>query len=143
MTDEELLRIALEARERAYAPYSGHKVGAALLTASGKVYTGANVENASYGLTVCAERVAVFKAVTEGEREFEKLAVVCGDPSPSLNSGSGSGSSYCRPCGACRQVLAEFAPEVRVIMGNARGEYEVKSLKELLPEAFTFKRSGP
>lgn len=133
LTDEELLQMAIEARERAYAPYSGHKVGAALLAASGKVYQGANVENASYGLTVCAERVAVFKAVSEGEREFRKLAVVCGD------------SGYCRPCGACRQVLAEFAPEMEIIMGNVRGGYEVKSLKELLPEAFTgsFKRSGP
>jgi len=110
--------------ENSYSPYSGHPVGAALLTSSGRVYRGTNVENASSGLTICAERVAVVKAVSEGERDFLKIAVVCGD------------SGFCRPCGACRQFLLEFAPEIEVVMGNAQGEFEVKGLRELLPDPF-------
>jgi cytidine deaminase len=111
--------------KNSYSPYSGHPVGAALLTASGRVFRGANVENAVNGLSICAEQVTVAKAVSEGEREFLKIAVVCGE------------SGYCRPCGACRQVLLEFASQIQVIMGNVRGEFEVKSLAELLPDSFT------
>lgn len=122
--DRELLQEALAALAHAYAPYSNYPVGAALLGRSGRVYRGANVENSVSGLSICAERVAVGKAVSEGEREFIKIAVACADP------------GFCRPCGACRQVLFEFAPQIRLIMGNMRGEFEVKSLAELLPAAF-------
>ncbi|ACX51310.1 cytidine deaminase [Ammonifex degensii KC4] len=124
MRDEDLVRLALEAKERAYAPYSGIKVGAALLTREGKVFTGANVENASYGLTLCAERVAAVKAVSEGMKEWLVLAVAW------------NREDFCRPCGACRQVLFEFAPALRVLMANARGEYEEEVLAALLPSAF-------
>lgn len=122
ISDAELVRAALEARERAYAPYSRFHVGAALLTAGGRVFSGANVENASYGLSLCAERVAVFKAVSEGEREFLKIAIVC--------------PGSCRPCGACRQVLAEFAPELWVICADPQGHVRAGPLSELLPEPF-------
>ena len=116
----ELIGLAREARARAYAPYSNFAVGAALLGASWRVYTGCNVENVSYGLTICAERVAVGKAVSEGEREFIAVAVV-----------TQNGAS---PCGACRQVLSEFGPDMQVVIARAEGdEYEVYSLQELLP----------
>lgn len=116
----ELIGLAREVRARAYAPYSNFAVGAALLGASGRVYTGCNVENVSYGLTICAERVAVGKAVSEGEREFIAVAVV-----------TQNGAS---PCGACRQVLSEFGPDMQVVIARAEGdEYEVYSLQELLP----------
>ena len=116
----ELIGLAREARARAYAPYSNFAVGAALLGASGRVYTGCNVENVSYGLTICAERVAVGRAVSEGEREFVAVAVV-----------TQNGAS---PCGACRQVLSEFGPDMQVVIARAEGdEYEVYSLQELLP----------
>lgn len=122
MEDKELIALAAEARRKAYAPYSQYAVGAALLTASGKVYTGCNVENASYGLSVCAERTAAFKAVCDGEREFTAIAVV------TENAGT--------PCGACRQVLAEFGPEMRVLVADASGDYRVYSLPELLLDFF-------
>lgn len=122
--ERELISKAVGARERAYAPYSGFKVGAALLSRDGRIFTGCNVENASYGLTVCAERVALFKAVSEGAREFEAIAIACG-------------KGPCSPCGACRQVLFEFAPDLRVIMTDAEGkEIKVAKLSELLPEGF-------
>jgi cytidine deaminase len=127
--DEELVALATEARERAYAPYSHFAVGAALLARSGKVYTGCNVENASYGLSMCAERVTVFKAVEAGEREFEAIAVV-----------SETGAT---PCGACRQVLAEFSHGLekegglQVIVADLQGWRWTCSLAELLPQAFT------
>ncbi|MGC8786513.1 MAG: bifunctional UDP-N-acetylglucosamine diphosphorylase/glucosamine-1-phosphate N-acetyltransferase GlmU [Anaerolineae bacterium] len=120
--DKELVALATEVRQRAYVPYSHYRVGAALLTASGKVYTGCNIENVSYGLTICAERVAAFKAVCDGEREFVAIAVV------TENGGA--------PCGACRQVLAEFGPEMRVLATNASGNYKVYTLRELLPVPF-------
>jgi cytidine deaminase len=123
MTPEELIETAKKARKQAYAPYSHYKVGAALLGKSGKVYTGCNVENASYGHTVCAERTAVLKAVSEGEREFEAVAVV------TKNGGS--------PCGACRQVLSEFAPALIVYIADKDGEYRTTTLKKLLPDSFT------
>jgi len=120
---KQLIELANEARRRAYAPYSRYAVGAALRTRSGRVYTGVNIENASYPAGVCAERVAVFKAVSEGEREFEVLALVTN------NGGS--------PCGICRQVLAEFGLETVVLIANeANALVRATSVGELLPEAF-------
>ncbi|PLV56950.1 cytidine deaminase [Thermotoga sp. SG1] len=124
MRPEKLVEMALEVREKAYARYSGFRVGAALLTKSGRVFTGVNVENSSYGLTVCAERVAVFKAVSEGEREFVAIAIA----SDSLEKTV--------PCGACRQVLYEFSEDMDVIMADRNGDYEVVKLKDLLPRGF-------
>lgn len=122
MTDQELVALATEARKRAYAPYSNYAVGAALLGKSGRVYTGCNVENAVYSLTVCAERTALFKAVSEGERAFDALAVV------TANGGS--------PCGSCRQVLAEFGPDLRVLIAIPGKLVAVQTIAELLPRAF-------
>ena len=123
MTDQELITIATEAKNQAYAPYSKFHVGAALLGKSGKVYPGCNVENASYGLTNCAERVAIGVAISSGEKEFEAIAI----------SVKGGGS----PCGACRQVLNEFAPNLRVIMADEDGQLvREMTLNQLLPEAF-------
>lgn len=117
---------AQEARREAYAPYSRFAVGAALLTKSGQIYTGCNVENASYGLSICAERVAVFKAVAAGEREFEAIAVVS--------------ETRATPCGSCRQVLAEFDPgEMQVLVADLEGGCEEYRLKELLPWGFSVK----
>lgn len=124
MTNKELIDKAHQAQNMAYAPYSGFKVGAALLCKSGQVYTGANVENSSYGLTVCAERIALFKAVTEGEREFEAIAV------------AGNGSGYTYPCGACLQVLAEFSRSMKVIVTGENNKYQEYDLNDLLPQAF-------
>ncbi len=124
MKEEELVQWAVEARTNAYAPYSGFAVGAALLAEDGRVFTGCNVENAAFGLTMCAERVAVFKAVSEGVREFEAIAIACG-------------KVPCPPCGACRQVLYEFAPDLLVIMADAEGkEVQKAKLGELLPRGF-------
>lgn len=121
---QKLLALAVQARQWAYAPYSHYAVGAALLTASGKIYDGVNIENAAYPVTVCAERVAVFKAVSEGERHFTAIAVV------TQNGGS--------PCGSCRQVLAEFGLDTVVLIGSDKGELlKETSVRELLPEAFT------
>jgi cytidine deaminase len=120
----ELILAALTARARAYAPYSNYPVGAALLTKSERVYTGVNVENAAYPATVCAERVAVFKAVSEGERDFRAIAVV------TENGGY--------PCGSCRQVLSEFGQDIVVIIADKDGVLiEEISIRELLPGAFT------
>jgi cytidine deaminase len=127
LTDKErrtLLDLANEARQRAYAPYSHYSVGAALRAKSGRVFTGCNVENAAYPTSICAERVAVFKAVSEGEREFEAIAVV------TPNGGS--------PCGSCRQVLAEFGLETRVLIGDGQGRLvQETTVGGLLPGAFT------
>ena len=123
MKPTELIDLAREVRKKAYAPYSHYKVGAALLGKSGTVYTGCNVENASYSHTVCAERAAVLKAVSEGETEFEALALV------TRNGGS--------PCGACRQVLSEFAPQLTVYIADKDGEYRTTTLAQLLPDSFT------
>jgi cytidine deaminase len=121
--DKELVRAALKAREKAYAPYSGYRVGAALLTKSGRVFDGANVENAVYGLTVCAERVAALKAVTEGDREFQVIAVA------TENGGT--------PCGSCRQVLSEFGPDMRVIVADVKGNIREYGMRDLIPDVFT------
>ena len=124
MDDRQLLRRANEARANAYAPYSGFPVGAALLCEDGTVYTGVNVENGVNGLSLCAERVALFKAISEGRHGFVKLAVSCA-------------SDHCRPCGACRQVLHEHAPQMEVLMGNPEGSFVRTTVRELLPDAFS------
>lgn len=124
MTDDELIEQAMQARQRAYAPYSGFAVGAAVLAASGRVITGCNVENASYGLTICAERVALFKALSEGIRDFRRLAVVTDTGELTF------------PCGACRQVLWEFSPDLVVVVANLRGERQTHLLRDLLPAPF-------
>jgi cytidine deaminase len=124
MDDRTLLQLAAEARRQAYCPYSKFPVGAALLCANGSVYTGVNVENAVNGLSLCAERVALFKALSEGGRDFVKLAVVCD-------------ADACRPCGACRQVLYEHAPEIEILMGNPDGAFKRTTIRKLLPEAFS------
>jgi cytidine deaminase len=121
---EALVAAAHEARDRAYAPYSGFQVGAALLTDDGSRFTGANVENASYGLSMCAERTAVFHAVAQGVRRLQAVAVVASNDEPTW------------PCGACRQVLYEFGPDLVLISEGKGGRREERSLGELLPEAF-------
>jgi len=124
MTPKALMAEAVKARKRAYAPYSRFAVGAALLTKDGRVYLGCNVENASYGLTICAERNAVWKAVSEGVTGFAAIAVTARD---------GRGAP---PCGSCRQVLHEFAPNAWVYWRDARGRILKRKLTELLPDAF-------
>lgn len=122
--DKKLIEEAKRVRAFAYAPYSHFAVGAALRTKSGKVYNGCNIENSAFPMTMCAERIAVFRAVSAGERDFDTIAVIADSPSPTP------------PCGACRQVLAEFGVS-RVIMANVSGDTEEKTLNELLPGAFT------
>lgn len=132
LTDQEthsLIDLANAAREHAYAPYSNYAVGAALRTKSGRIYTGVNIENAAYPTGICAERVAVFKAVSDGEREFDAMAVVTD------NGGS--------PCGACRQVLAEFGLDTLILIANGDGKLvESLTVGELLPEAFQPRHLG-
>ena len=129
MTERELCRMAIQAKKRAYAPYSGFCVGAALLTADGEVYTGCNVENAAFSPTVCAERTALFKAVSEGQRRFAMLAIA-----------GGKGESIAPvtpPCGVCRQTLAEFCPpDLPILLVQSETEFERCTLGELLPRAF-------
>lgn len=121
-----MLRQANDARDRAYVPYSGFRVGACVKAATGAYYLGCNIENAAYSPTVCAERTAMFKAVYEGEREFDAVAIVW------------DGEGLAVPCGVCRQVLAEFCDsEMPVICANRKGEYKVLALGDLLPYAFT------
>lgn len=125
MTDRQLAELALDARKNAYAPYSNFNVGTALLCADGAVFTGCNVENAAFGSTICAERVALVKAVSEGRRgDFATIAV------------AGSGDDFCWPCGSCRQMLYEFAPNLRVLAVRPDGQFEVSTLDALLPHAF-------
>ena len=128
LTDRELLDIAVKAAENAYVPYSNFHVGAALECSDGTVFTGCNVENSSYGATNCAERTAIFKAVSEGHRDFVRIAVYCADAKP---------GDYSMPCGICRQVMAEFNYDLQLVLGKTDGSYKVVSLKQLLPEAFT------
>ena len=125
MSDEhKLIETARAAREHAHAPYSNFRVGAAVRTKSGKVYSGCNIENASYGLTLCAERVAIFKAISEGERGFDAVAVVADTP------------TLTPPCGACRQILWEFCGDAEVILANLAGKVERIRMSALFPRAF-------
>ena len=124
MTERQLIQKAKQAMRQAYAPYSHFRVGAAVMTKQGKVFTGCNVENASYGASCCAERTAIFKAVSEGERELAKIAVV-----------SESGK-LTPPCGICRQVLLEFMPEGSVILEQGEGGIKIYTVKELMPVGF-------
>ncbi|MTI81471.1 MAG: cytidine deaminase [Firmicutes bacterium] len=121
---EKLLNMAKTAMQQAYVPYSNFPVGSALITKNGNVYSGCNVENASYGLTCCAERVAIFKAVTEGNRDIKALAVI------------GNTELPCSPCGACRQVMYEFNPDMEVYIANKDGDYVKTYAGELLPAQF-------
>lgn len=127
MTDKELMLAADVARKFAYVPYSGFRVGAALLTADGKLYTGCNIENAAYTPTNCAERTAFFKAVSEGEREFAKIAIIGGKNEP---------WPLCAPCGVCRQVMAEFCDENFILVLGNEKEYKEYRLNEVLPLSF-------
>ena len=122
--DEELIRLAREAYQQAYVPYSNYPVGAAARFSSGKIYRGCNVENASYGLTVCAERTAIFQAAAAGERELSSIAIAV--PTEEFPS----------PCGACRQVMREFAKDCRIMLVNGQGRVKATSLQELLPFSF-------
>lgn len=125
MTDAELIEAARVARENAYAPYSGFSVGVALLAADGRVFTGVNVENASIGLSVCAERNAIAKAVSDGVRSFTKLAVVTDSPEPTM------------PCGMCRQVIWEFGHDIEILVAGAGDSVIKTSIAELFPRPFT------
>lgn len=128
MTDKELLTAAINAREYSYTPYSHFQVGAALLTKDGKIYTGANIENAAYTPTICAERVAFFKAVNAGERDFRKIAIVGGK--------EGENPDFCAPCGVCRQVMAEFCQDDFQIVLGTTDNIRVYNLKDILPDRF-------
>ncbi|HXG93794.1 MAG TPA: cytidine deaminase [Blastocatellia bacterium] len=125
VSDDELVERAKEARSMAHAPYSNFEVGAALLAADGRVFTGCNIENSTYGLTMCAERVAIFKAVSEGAQEISKMAVVADFDNPTP------------PCGCCRQMIWEFSSDdTEVILANLSGDVQKFAIKELFPEAF-------
>ena len=124
MTREELKAAAVAMLDRAYCPYSHFPVGAALECSDGTVFTGCNIENAAYGLTICAERTAIFKAISEGHRDFKRIVI------------AGKSEDYCVPCGSCRQVMQEFAPQMEVICLNGKGEAKHFALKELLPYGF-------
>ncbi len=131
MTPLELVNLAIEAREHAYVPYSGFAVGAALLTKTGKVYQGCNIENASYTPTNCAERTAFFKAIYDGERDFEAIAVVGGKKGEPI-------SELCAPCGVCRQVMREFCKDdFKIYLGKGGDAYEEITLTNLLPFSFS------
>lgn len=123
-TDSKLIESAVNARENAHAPFSHFKVGASLLTETGEIITGCNIENATFGLTMCAERVAIFKAISEGNNKFQKIAIVAdtGKLTP--------------PCGACRQIIWEFCGDVEVLMANLQGKTEIFQMRELFPNAF-------
>lgn len=125
MTDRQLVERAFEMLERSYVPYSEFPVGAALLCADGTVFTGCNVENAAYGSTICAERTALLKAVSEGHRDdWQAIAI------------AGRGEDYCWPCGSCRQMLYEFAPELKVLVARGDGDFVTTTLAELMPHGF-------
>ncbi|MBQ5489700.1 MAG: cytidine deaminase [Oscillospiraceae bacterium] len=126
MTDRELMSIAKEASKNAYTPYSKFNVGAALECEDGTVFTGCNVENAALGSTICAERTACCKAVSEGHRKYSRIAIY------------GESRGYCMPCGSCRQFLAEFSPEMEVLCSRADGRYVSYKLSELLPHTFDY-----
>ena len=124
MTEQELCQKAIEMLDRAYVPYSHFPVGAALECSDGTVFTGCNVENAAYGPTICAERTAIVKAVSEGHRDFVRIAI------------AGKSEDFCVPCGTCRQVMKEFAPDLEVICLNGKGESKKFALRKLLPSGF-------
>ena len=126
MTDRELINLAKEASENAYAPYSRFKVGAALECVSGKIILGCNIENAALGSTMCAERVAIYKAISEGEFEFSRIAIY------------GESADFCMPCGACRQVMSEFSQDMEVLCARSTGGYVSYRLNQLHPHAFKF-----
>jgi len=129
MDYKNLVNLANEVRQNAYAPYSNFRVGAALVGNSGKVYTGVNVENSSFGATICAERTAIVKAISEGEKKIKVIAI------------SSDSEDYTLPCGICRQVISEFAAEDLVIVcSNNKGEYKIYKIDEILPNAFVFKK---
>ena len=132
MYEKRLIELALKARENAYCPYSGFAVGAALLCQDGTIYTGCNIESSAYTPTVCAERTAFFKAVSEGKREFKSIAIV-GKPE------SAEEFEYCAPCGICRQVMAEFCDtqNFEIILPRSGNDYRVYKLEQLLPLSFT------
>ncbi len=125
MNKDELLKMAVKAQNNAYAPYSHFKVGAAILTRNGKIYSGCNIENSSYGASICAERVALFKAVSEGEKDFLAIAIATDTKEPVM------------PCGICRQVLSEFAPNLKIYAINISGKVKEALLDQMLPDAFT------
>lgn len=127
LTDNELVSLAKKELKNSYSPYSGFKVAAALITKSGKVYTGVNIENSSYPATVCAERVALFKAISNGERGFEAIAIVC------------EKGDFCYPCGVCRQVMSEFCDESFRIILEGNNIIKSHTLEELLPHSFKLK----
>ncbi len=128
MNEDEILQKLRRTRDQALARYSGFKVGSVVTTRDGKVYTGHNIESSSYGLTICAERVALFKALSEGEREFDKIYIMANN------------DEFCPPCGACRQVLMDYAPDIEVILVTDSGRKASYKLSELLPVAFTEQR---
>ncbi len=121
---DKLVNAALQAKTQALAPYSKFRVGAAIETAAGKIYAGCNIESSSYGLTCCAERVAIFKALSEGERDFARMAVAADT------------EEFCTPCGACRQVLWDYAKDLQILCVNKHGAVHTLNLRDLLPEAF-------
>ena len=121
---EALITAARQSRENAHAPYSNFRVGAALRASSGRIFGGCNIENATFGLTVCAERTAIFKAISEGERGFDAIAVVT------------DADTLTPPCGACRQIIWEFCGDVPVVLANTKGKTEVHRMSELLPQPF-------
>lgn len=125
LTYEELIKKAIEAKQNAYAPYSKFSVGAALLTKEGKVYTGCNIECASYSGTNCAERTALFKAISEGERDIESIAVIS------------DLDTYIYPCGICRQVIMEFGSKIKIIVAKSEYDFKIHTIGDLLPDAFS------
>lgn len=127
---EKLIKKAIKMLNFSYAPYSNFHVGAALLTSEGEIYTGCNIENAAYGPSNCAERTAIFKAVSEGKKEFEAIAIVGGK--------NGKIENFCPPCGVCRQVLAEFCKkDFEIVLAKSTNEYKIMTLEQLLPESFS------
>lgn len=128
MTNKELVKLAIKAKENSYSPYSNFKVGAALLCKNGKVYLGTNVENVAYGPSICAERSAIVSAISNGEKEFEKIAIV------------GSDNKICYPCGTCRQVIAEILGNIDIICAKDEKEFDIFKTSELLPHLFSFNK---
>ncbi len=135
MNYDNLVKTAIDMTKRSYAPYSHFHVGAALLDKNGKIWTGCNIENAAYGPSNCAERTAIFKAVSEGIRDFEAIAIVGG---PEDENGKVQIQDFCPPCGVCRQVLSEFCSrDFKIVLADGKGEQKVFTLAQLLPESFS------